>query len=247
MNTRKRQKKKKNTKTQSKKVIAKCQCTLLCKNKPVANSPFCSIHVKQCDIRSPLSGYEPDYDPSKYNKYYGIQEAHNCFAYAFDYYKMPKTKTCTRDSCPVHFPQPGLKSGYPKWSKVKGKRCPDLIARIMGDIPGAKIASFQERCPSGTYKIASVTDEDEDYHFYRQDSNGLWSHKPGATSVINHDALKRPIYNPELASREYPRSELNYDNFCGYMCVPAKGNHSFKRGGKHINLKQRITKKNKKT
>ncbi len=226
-----------------KKVKVRCQCTPECKKKPLENSPFCEDHIKFCPRVSKLSGYEPEFNPEKYNKFKGVKEAHNCFAYAFDYLDLPNNKKCTKESCPVPFPQPGRASGYPKWSKVKGKRCPDLISRLMGDVPGIKMTSFEGRCPKGMRKIAPVTDEDEDYHFYREDSNGYWSHKPGATNVTHLDATQRPIYDPELASREYPDSGLNYDQFCGYLCIPATKNHKLKRGGKRTHKKKLIRKR----
>ena len=208
---------------------AKCQCDPSCKNIPLENSPFCKEHQQFCPRIAPMSGFEPTYDPTKYNKYKGMKDAQNCFAYAFNYKKLPKS--CTKQECSSSFPQPGRKSGYPKWSKVKGKRCPDLIARVMGDIPGVTLSKFTQKCPKNTYKIGLVTDEDQDYHFYRQDSNGYWSHKPGATDVIRIDASDRPIYDPALASRDYPSSGLDYDNFCGYMCVPSVKKISLKRSG----------------
>jgi len=216
---------------------AQCQCDPTCRLQPLNNSPFCPKHIKFCPRRSPLSGSEPDFNPEKYNKYKGIKEAHNCFAYAFDYLRMPKTAKCTRNSCPIPFPQPGRASGYPKWSNVKGKRCPDILARVMGDVKDIKLTTFQEKCPAGMYKVAFFADEDQDYHVFRQDSNGYWSHKPGATNVTHLDATKRPIYDPQLSSRFYPDSGLDYDKFCGYLCTPATKKHHFKRGGKRTTRK----------
>lgn len=208
-----------------------CQCSPDCSHPPLPNSPFCQGHQRKCVRRAPLTGSEPSYDPNQYNRHRGIKESHNCYTYAFNYLNLPKEKQCTKTSCPLPFPQPGRASGYPKWSKVKGKRCPDLLARIMGDVPGSSPAMFEQRCPAGKRKIALVADEDEDYHFYRQDSNGYWSHKPGATDVIPHDATNRRIYDPELASRYYPKSGLHYDQFCSYLCIPATRKHRLKRGG----------------
>lgn len=215
-----------------KKVVTQCQCTPTCKNQPLLNSPFCKEHARYCPRRSPMTGAEPEFDPDLYNKHKGVKESLNCFAYAFDYRHMPKRKDCTKDSCPIPFPQPGRASGYPKWSKVKGKRCPDLMARLFGDVPDLKVSSFEQRCPKNYSKIGLVIDEDEDYHFYRQDSNGMWSHKPGATSVTHLDATGRPIYDPSLASRHYPNTGLHYDKFCGYLCAPKTRKLHFKRGGK---------------
>jgi hypothetical protein len=147
-----------------------------------------------------------------------------------DYLKIPNH--CTLDECDVSYPQPGSASGYPKWSDVKGKRCPDVLARIKGDVPGATMISFEERCPKKTRKIAVVTDPDQDYHFYRQDKDGYWSHKPGATKVERKDTTGRAIYDPQLAARNNKSSNLNYERFCGYMCVPTnKKKIKLKRGG----------------
>ena len=222
----------------------RCQCLASCTNKPLTNSPFCKEHQKFCPRKSPLSGYEPEFDPDFFNKHKGVKEAQNCFAYAFNYKKLPKH--CTKDSCPVPFPQPGRASGYPKWSKIKGKRCPDLLGRLYGDIPDLKMANFEQACPKQHSKIALVVDEDEDYHFYRQDSNGYWSHKPGATSVTHLDSSGHPIYDPQLASRESPESGLNYDQFCSYLCAPKHKMLRFKRGGKRSTGKRSTRKLKKK-
>ena len=220
----------------------RCQCMSSCKNPPLKNSPFCAVHIKFCPRRAPLTGDEPDFEPEIYNKHKGLKEALNCFAYAFDYRKLPKGAKCTKDSCSVPFPQPGRASGYPKWSEVDGKRCPDLLARLFGDVPGLKLTTFDKQCPKSHSKIALVVDEDEDYHFYRQDSHGFWSHKPGATDVTHIDGTGRPIYDPQLASRYYPQSGLNYDEFCSYLCAPKGKKLRFKRGGTRKNIRNKTRK-----
>lgn len=216
--------------------VARCQCDPSCKRSPLPNSPFCTVHQpkgkggKGCPRVAPLSGSEPAFDPAVYNRHAGIKESHNCYAYAFGYLKLPKK--CTLKSCPVPYPQPGRASGYPKWSEVKGKRCPDLAARMMGDVPGMRPSTFTQRCPKGMRKIAAVVAPTQDYHYLRQDADGDWSHKPGATSVTRLDATQRPIYDPELASRDYQSSGLNYKNFCGYWCIPAdRKKITLRRGG----------------
>ena len=144
---------------------------------------------------------------------------------------MPHTAKCTITSCPISFPQPGRASGYPKWSKVKGKRCPDIMARAMGDVPGSKMARFDQSCGKGMRKVAFIADQKEDYHVLREDKTGKWSHKPGGTNVTDVDASKRPIVNPELADFNYPDSGLNYEHFCGYMCIPATKSLRLRRSG----------------
>ncbi len=213
----------------------KCQCTPSCTKPPLPRSAFCKDHLRKCDRVPQLSGDELPYEPEKYNKYAGIRESHNCYAYAMGYYNLPNTKGCSNASCPVSYPQPGLASGYPKWSKVDGKRCPDLIARIMGDVPGIKPSTFEKKCPRGMRKIAPVVAPKDDYHFYRQDHTNdkmkKWSHKPGATPVTDKDSTGRPIYDPQLASRGSAASGLHYTEFCGYWCVPTRKMPKLKRGG----------------
>lgn len=227
--------------------VAKCQCTPTCRRKPAAGSPFCKLHSRFCPRKSPMTGAEPAYEPLKYNGTRRIRESHNCFAYAFDHVEVPPESECNESECTTQFHQPGRKSGYPKWSKTRGKRCPDLLARLRADIPGIRAAKFDERCPAGTSKIALVVAPDKrkcsrrrqdscpslkngDYHFYRQDATGMWSHKPGGTAVTALDATGRPIYDPAIASRDYG-SRLNYKYFCSYLCAPKHRRLTFKRGG----------------
>jgi hypothetical protein len=208
----------------------RCQCIATCKLPPLPNSPFCKKHIRYCPRKAPLSGYEPEFNPSRYNKTRRIKDSHNCFAYALNHMDPPPQKDCNEKMCITPFHQPGRTSGYPKWSKVTSKRCPDIISRLFADIPDIKLSTFEKKCPKGTSKIALVVDEDEDYHFFRQDSNTKWSHKPGSTNVTDLDGSNRPIYDPALAKRD--NRYINYDRFCGYLCAPRTKRLKLKRGGK---------------
>ena len=211
-------------------VMARCQCDPKCKMPPEKGSAFCKNHKRYCTRRAPVSKYTPMYKPWRYNKYKGVQGTLNCYAYAMDYLKIPKS--CTLDECNKSYVQPGRASGYPEWSDIKGKRCPDVISRILGDIPKSYMTTFEEKCKGRTRKTALVTDPKNDYHFYRQDRDGMWSHKPGATKVTRLDTTGRPIYDPQLAARDNKKSNLNYNRFCSYMCVPVdKEQINLKRGG----------------
>lgn len=108
-----------------------------------------------------------------------------------------------------------------------------MVARILGDNPNVQMTTFEKKCPANTSKIALVVDESEDYHFFRQDSNGYWSHKPGGRRVTNLDASGHRIWNPQLADYNYTNGEgyLNYDIFCSYMCVPRTAPLYFRVGG----------------
>jgi hypothetical protein len=223
-----------NLKTQS---PSRCQCVPNCTNPPLSGkSPFCAVHAKKCTIRSPLSGWEPIYMPSLYNGTKDIQHNHNCFAYAFDVMDPPTD--CTGDACKKPFHQPGYAAGYGKIGEKKF--CAELLSRLKGDMPWIKITKFITPCKPGYSKIAIVIDPNNDYHFYRQDSNGFWSHKPGGQPVTNLDASNKLIYNPEFCNRDYrtPGStdpeELNYSIFCSFLEVPRNRPVHAKRGGGFI-------------
>ena len=127
----------------------------------------------------------------------------------------------TKD-CDVGFHQPGYASGYGQFSEKHEKGCSDMVSRLWGDNPDVKTVKFHQKCSEGTSKIALIVDPKRDYHFVRQDSDGMWSHKPGAMDVTTEDASGRPILRPDRALFIYDKHKepLRYTKFCGYYCVP---------------------------
>ncbi len=190
--------------------------------------------IHGCPIKSPLTGAEPEYRPEDYNGDKAIQHSHNCYAYSLNVRDAEKIKEC-REKGNCRFHVPGKKQGnHPDFRGQMGKTCGDVMGRTMVDLPGSSLTNFQSRCKPGFSKIAVVVDKKRDLHYYRQDKNGWWSHKPGGTAVTNLDAAGAHIYRPDLASRYYPKESaedtgLNYSSFCSYMCVPRDG--SIKIGG----------------
>lgn len=195
---------------------------------------FCKYHQeKGCPIKSPLTGSEPPFAPHEYNDDKAIQHSHNCFAYSMNVRDKEKIEKC-RQSEDCRFHVPGKTKGHPDFRGRMGKTCGDTVARTMADVPQGYLVDFPTTCKKGFSKVAIVVDEENDLHYYRQDNNGLWSHKPGGRKVTNKDAVGSLIYAPHKASRYYPReyehdAELNYDSFCSYMCVPR--DNSIKIGG----------------
>lgn len=55
--------------------------------------------------------------------------------------------------------------------------------------------------PCGMTKVALVIWPYHDYHWYRQDSDGLWSHKRGSSEATNLDRSGNIITDPESAAR----------------------------------------------
>lgn len=207
------------------------------------NSAFCAYHkANGCPRQSPLSGFEPTYEPERWNQLREIRETHNCFAYAMNINDPRQISDCKQDKdCNVPFHQPGSASGHDGFTATRKKTCSEMVARILGDNPGIRMTNFTDQCPAETSKIAIVVDPKEDYHFFRQDTNGFWSHKPGGTPVTSLDSSKRPIYDPKLANRNYLNDggHLNYDQFCSYLCVPRTRILHLKVGGGKYKLTRR--------
>jgi hypothetical protein len=214
-----------------------CQCGD-CSRPVVRGQTFCGFHKQNgCPIKSPLSGSEPDYVPEEYNNDKAVQYSHNCLSYAMNVHDQTKIKAC-RDENKCGFHVPGKKMGHPDFSNRMRKTCGDVIARTMADVPNAYLIDFSSQCKPGFSKIATVVDEENDFHYYRQDSNGWWSHKPGGRAVTNKDAVGASIYNPQRASRYYKAeykgdNELNYDQACPFMCVPRDGSIQLTGGKRH--------------
>jgi len=209
-----------------KKPRALCQCYDTqngkgCSRSPVGDSLFCEKH-QGCG-GSPLSGSEPVRDVKLYNTP-AVRKSHNCYSYAMHVYDPKGEELCKKyGSCRNFFHQPGAKTGNRNaLNKQERRSCPVVEDLMMGDIPEVTKSTYEAKCPVGMSKVAAVVDKGVDYHWYRQDRDGMWSHKDGSNKVKTYDALKRPIFNPELASRDYrwQGSDLNYEDFCGFYCVP---------------------------
>lgn len=139
----------------------------------------------------------PPYDPGKWNNDPTIRTRNNCYNYAND--KITNT-----------FAQPGRGSGQ-MYSAID---CGNVGSAAQRDrqiqIPNPNLT------PAEGQIIALVIAPGYDYHWYRRDSNGMWSHKPGQTAARNTDNAGRPISSPETCDRG------PYSNFCGYYhCIPA--------------------------
>lgn len=162
----------------------------------------------------PRSGSEPGYNPDDWN-----YKPKKTFASAFEQYN----NNCYNYACNTpndKFAQPGTGGGYTPTAIT----CAEIIKAAMADGLGNTV-SCDTACPAGSYKKALVVAPGKDYHWYRQDSDGTWSHKPGQTEATNRDASGNAITDPRTADRSYPG--LNYSDFCGcFCCIPGTVNKS---------------------
>jgi hypothetical protein len=140
----------------------------------------------------------------------------NCYSYAFsDYTANRKTK-----------PQPGFKVGLPALQK-DAYTCKAFIDRVKLDYPkavflGTNPSMATVECTPDMYLVFLAldnTDNNRDYHFYKKDLNGLWSHKPGMLAVSTVDADGNNITNPFYANRSY--DTFQYNTPCGFFCTEA--------------------------
>jgi len=137
----------------------------------------------------------PDFDPSFWNDADGIQFNNNCYNYATN------TRTDT-------FAQPGTGSGNP----FANTACADVDQAARSD--GLTSTSCDDpECTGCCHQVALVIWPGQDFHWYRRDRDGSWSHKPGSTQARNVDNSNNPITDPRTANRG------PYTDFCGCYCV----------------------------
>lgn len=249
------------------KKVSRCQCLPTCKKPCIKGEAFCEEHMELCPRRSPVNGSEPAYDPDRWNLERAIRLTHNCFSYAMNIMDPRQIKACLEsEDCDVPFHQPGSVSGWPRFNDTDPKTCPNIIARLMGDNPKdqngyegvLQPVQFEQACEPGRSKIALVIDEDQDYHFLRQDAPdmndpiqakqasigpiGYFSQKSGALPVTDKDAKGNKIFDVVLAYHNFTKHKsdpLNYDRFCGYFCVPRNRPLFIKIGGKRYRYSRR--------
>jgi hypothetical protein len=153
---------------------------------------------------SRAKGCEPDYDPGSWNNDFTSLTMNNCYNYACD------TKTNT-------FAQPGRGSG----DQYSAFDCDEVRAGAVSDGLATKTcsSSCNGGCSSSAcrYKVALVIWPGVDFHWYRQDKGGAWSHKPGQGPATNVDNAGATISDPSTADTG------PYTVFCGCMCVKKSG------------------------
>jgi hypothetical protein len=143
--------------------------------------------------------FEPGYwndgaDAAKIANPKSVQKNDNCYNYATD---IPNRT----------FAQPGQASGRPIISLGD---CSDASAGATAD---GLTASPGGPCAGCCHSVALVLAPGFDYHWYRLDASGTWSHKPGRTPATDRDQAGNPISDPRTAARG------PYTQFCGFFCA----------------------------
>jgi hypothetical protein len=136
----------------------------------------------------------PIYEPQWWNDGATKQAANNCYNYATNY----RTDT---------FAQPGLGTGQMYSFPIASV---NMSAAAVRD---ALVQTNQAACPAEGHLVALFIAPSLDFHWYRLDHDGLWTHKPGPTPVTNKDNAGLSITDPRTANRGI------YAQFCGFMVV----------------------------
>lgn len=135
----------------------------------------------------------PAYNPGPWNAP-AVQPYNNCYNYA-------------NDQITNTFAQPGRASGHP----ITAMACTQVQASATAD-GLVQHGNFTDPLAKGKgWYVALVIWPAEDYHWYRQDSGGCWSHKAGGTPATNLDNAGQPIADPQHCDRG------PYTTFCCYM------------------------------
>lgn len=157
----------------------------------------------------PISGYELEYNPSIWQ---GATMSNNCYAYALNNQVHPGTNNVWYKQQPGEYSNT---NDYPFTKTILKNAVTQDFAEYNEDY-GTNLI-FKEVgkysvVPEGSYKVALVS-YSGDYHWYRQDSDGYWSHKPGTTAVRRTDNSGNLIIDPETCDRGL------YTNFLGFYAV----------------------------
>ena len=153
-----------------------------------------SINCNKTPIRGP--DFAPQFSSSSSTKYCfeSRQRENNCYNYS-------------NNIVTNSFAQPGRGSSW----KYRKSTCESLISAAKRD--GLKFVGKQypSNRPRKGHHIALFVWPGENFHFIRQDANGLWSHKPGVKCITNADNDGNLITDPS-------RQDFSpYTEFCGYL------------------------------
>jgi RHS repeat-associated protein len=151
------------------------------------------------------------FDPDFWNKS-GVVERNNCYNYA-----------CNDPG--NDYRQPGGISGrkYNNMPNPPHFSCNNLLQNAIRDglIPIDPIKYKKKGCPPKWHKVCLYISDDgdfSDFHWYRRDSDGSWSNKPGGQNISRcYLGTNIPITNPDIDA-----PLRGYEKKCGCLCAKDK-------------------------
>lgn len=164
----------------------------------------------------------PTYFPQYWNCLWWIKDSTNCYAYAFDMTKDPRSGELFPKYLGL---QPGILSRQkfnPDLYDGTKKTDEEFVKTVTDDMNSIGYSFIEAnqgvRIPEKAYMVALVVFpgdfyNESDYHWYRLNPNGTWSDKPGFASVTDVDESGNIITDPLIADRGC------YVDFIGYFYV----------------------------
>ena len=176
----------------------------------------------------------PEYNPDVWNVP-SVQKYTNCYAYAFNMQVNP----ITGERFPVGGMQPGMLSGKVSYdsmafseqnkraklisgTKEGNKYLVNLVKADMKTI-GLNFTEYESDMTGG-YRVALYVNPGKDYHWYRENKDGTWSHKSGTYPVTNREVLGRDskknlIYGDIITDPNTAAEKAGYSVFVGYYYI----------------------------
>jgi hypothetical protein len=156
-------------------------------------------------LGKPLAVFKPlktDFNPAAWEDARVVENT-NCYAYALN--------------CPqMGWARPGnLRSLFNPRYGIELITVENIRNFMKND--GLEELSETEALSSSLNALALRISDRSDYHFYRLDSNGLWSHKQSYLDPSSDDDRGDVIKNPRTAASR------SYAKFGGYFTIPENG------------------------
>ena len=185
-----------------------------------------NIYITHIQYGLPMSGYEPTYGDKDFNGRYQLYT--NCYTYALNMLHKPDGNS---------FGYNGINPGYfnskcfsidndvLSGSELLVRDRLEYACKLDGEKLGYEFRRIgkYEVASDGYYKVALFRRPDggeysPDYHWLRQDSNGLWSHKLGVLEatdrwkgeeIVVPDSIDFDEYNQFLGYYEVKNMDMN--------------------------------------
>jgi len=143
----------------------------------------------------------------------------NCYAYAMKLEYDPRTGEPF-----ARKPQPGEFAGdiltYNDIIEEPDKVKNTIVSKVQADAPilgltFTEVSSATHVPKPGNWVVALALDtgDSPDYHWWRRNNDGTWSHKPGSTPIVHLDSSGNVITDPATCDRG------RYDAFLGFYEV----------------------------
>jgi hypothetical protein len=169
-------------------------------------------HSTICDMET--TGYERPYEPELWNDI-NVVNSYNCYGYALNYQGTEGVfispgfigNNSLHDAYHnngTYYTIEAIQVLVQADAAPRSENAPETLSEngFVFSLLDNKNETINE---VGAYRVALAFDLREDYndyHWYRQNPDGTWSHKPSNGEVRDFDFDGNPIYDPEFCNRK---------------------------------------------